>query len=266
MPNEEEAEERPVRQPKRKYTRRAFLKYAAKIGLGAALWGAGGYLGGKLFKSTVKPVIRGGLIIYQKAGRKLRNFGIIPRPQQVTRRGFLNSLLIKGYKHPVAAGALVGATYGTGKYALKGIGKYLTERQIAKLKDENTDYKERLELLEKYRTGVQKDLEGKGARIDYLEKQLTNVNAQIRILSTKPGKLELTAGEAVGEEETPSEPETLPLIIGGAGLLISIVLSTMTLTGNVVLNENINQAFFANIALFIVSLILVVFGIRFRRK
>jgi len=93
---EVEAEIGTERKPQKKHKRRAFLKYAAKIGLGAALWGIGGNLVGKAFKYTVKPVIREGLILYQRSGRRLRNWGIL-EPARETRRGFLTNLLIKGY-------------------------------------------------------------------------------------------------------------------------------------------------------------------------
>lgn len=270
MPDEEESEEREIRRPKKKHTRRAFLKYAARIGLGAALWGGAGYVGGKVFGATVKPVVDTILGASRKvndAYNGLRRLNPLARrtpTPPVTRRSFLSSLVRTSYHHPIAAGTAVGVTYGAGKYALSNASKYLTDRQIAKLKDENTDYQERLELLEKYRAGVKKDLKGKDARIDYLEKELVKVNEQIRLLGAKPSKLELTAGE--GSEDTGTEPETLPLIIGGTGLLISIALSTMKLTGNVIFNTNVNQMFSANIAIFIVSLLLVLFEIKKRKK
>lgn len=273
MPDEEEGEEREVRRPKKRHTRRAFLKYLTRVGLGAALWGAGGYLGGKIFGSTVKPVVDTVLGTSKRVTdaydgmRRLNPFSRkTPAPRQpATRRSFLSSLVRTAYHHPVEAGIAVGATYGTGKYALSGMSKYLTDRQIAKLKDENTDYRERLELLEKYKAGVQKDLKGKDARINYLGKQLASVNEQIRLLSAKSGKLELTAGEGTEDTEL-SEPETLPLIIGGAGLLISIALSSLSITGNTIFNAGANQMFSANIVIFVISLLLVLFGMRKRKS
>src|SRR3990172_1380467 len=46
-----------VRKPVKKHSRRAALKFLAKVGLGAALWGTGGYFAGKIFGAAVKPVV-----------------------------------------------------------------------------------------------------------------------------------------------------------------------------------------------------------------
>jgi len=41
----------------KKYSRRAFLKSAARVGAGASLWTGIGYLTGKTFDYTVKPAV-----------------------------------------------------------------------------------------------------------------------------------------------------------------------------------------------------------------
>ncbi|MEK6847823.1 MAG: hypothetical protein AABX50_01715 [Nanoarchaeota archaeon] len=257
MPNEEEGEEREVRKPKKKHTRRAFLKYATKVGLGAALWGVGGHYLGKAFNYTVKPVIKEGLIVYQRGGRNLRRFGVLP-PVQESRRGFLKRLLIKGYQHPVAAGTLIGTTYGLGKYSIGGLGKYLNQRQIAVLKDENADYRERLDALEQYKTRAEKDLKGKEDKITELEENVNGLRRQI----ARSGKLEETAGEAPLLEEG---EETL-LAFGISGLLVSMGLSSSIMTGNAISGIQSNYLLPLSAIIFVLSLVFVLFGLKRKNK
>ncbi len=274
---QEGAAEKLRKNNKRKHTRRAALKYAAKIAAGATLWGAGGYLGGKVFNYTVKPVVDGIIGTSERIKgayeglQRLNPFRRripMPMPQEpVSRRGFLSSLARMAYHHPVAAGTSVGATYGAGKYALSGMSKYLTDRQIATLKDTNADYHERLEILEQYRVRAEADIENykgqlkdKDARLEKLERSFAELRRQI-----KPGKLELAAEESGTQEPTGKQKEAL-LAIGISGLLISIGLSSSAVTGNAVSGlENSSQMFPLIIALFISSLTFILSGIE-RRK
>ena len=255
-----------VRKPVKKYKRRAVLKYLGKVATGAALWGVGGHLAGKVFSYTVKPVVDTVLGTSERVGkayeglRRLNPFyKPIPIPK-TTRRGFLSSLVRTAYRHPVAAGTIAGVTYGGGKYALGGMSKYLTERQMAILKDETANYKERLEVLEKYKAGVEKDLNGKDARINYLEGELTQVNKIIR--GIKPGKLE----KVTIEEGIPAEATEMLLALGVTGLLITFTLSSMTITGSTILESQPSRVFSAIIAIFIISLGLILFGAENTKK
>jgi len=259
---------------KRKHTRRTILKYAAKVAAGAALWGAGGYLVGKAFGYTIKPVVDGIIGTSQRvkgAYNGVRKFipfvGRQAPTPQVTRRGFLSSLVRMAYHHPVASGTIAGGTYGAGKYALGGMSKYLTDRQIAILKDENAGYKERLGVLEDYRDKLEGAMGERDAKVKYLEGELTKVNDILRQLKTKPSNLELAAGEAeVQEEPTETQKEAL-LAIGISGILISIGLSSSVITGGIIVGRgNFNQMFPLIIALFISSLTFILSGIKKRRK
>ena len=139
---------------------------------------------------------------------------------------------------------------------MSGASKYLTDRQIGILKDENADYKERLVVLEDYRSGVQKDLKRKDGRIDDLERNLAIVNRAIRDLQAKPGKLE----EAASEGEVPEEVKEMLLSFGVVGLLISLTFLSTNLTGYAIFNSEVTKNSAAIIAIFIVSLGLVLLG------
>lgn len=256
---------------KKNYTRREAIKYGAKIGLGAGIWGAIGNFSGRVYDHTVKPVADRveetyeGLHNLRESLNRLNPFRRntpTPAPKPVSRRGFLSSLLGKAHQNPITAGTIIGATYGTGKYALGGLSRYLTKREIAILKDENAGYRERLEVLEAYKAGIKEDLKAKDDRLDYLEGELKKVNGIERQI--KHSKLEETVSE--GEGQVSKEGKDMLLSLGVVGFLISIGLSSLTLTGNVVINTNNTQLFTGCLALFIVSLSLVLFGIEDRQK
>lgn len=66
-----------------------------------------------------------------------------------SRRSFLRYLLGVGHKNPVKTGAIAGAAYGASSHTVKNYGKYHNQKEIAVLKDENTELKERVGELEK---------------------------------------------------------------------------------------------------------------------
>ncbi|MEK6847824.1 MAG: hypothetical protein AABX50_01720 [Nanoarchaeota archaeon] len=214
-----------------------------------------------------------GIKYISKGFRSRRNSGIrrglpvappiyVPPPSTYTgRRNLWSSLRRPKYAIPLAIG-VAGVTYG----ALRGMSKYLTHREIKKLKDRDTDYQEKIELLGRYKEGVQRDLDSKEGRIDYLERRLENVNRQLRLLRSKSGRLEEVAGDSFEEDGEPNYSAAfliiIPIIIGWIGILISIFLSTMALTGNVIINKSINQEFSIGIVIFIASLLIILFGIK----
>jgi tetrahydromethanopterin S-methyltransferase subunit B len=267
MPDEEERE---VRKPKKKYTRRETIKYGAKVGIGAALWGTVGNILGRgygagrdFYRSEVKPTLDKAEKAIDKveelADDANRTFNpwyepkpkekSLPEQQKLTRRGFLKSLALQAHENPVAAGTLVGATYGAGKYTLANISNYLTKRQIAKLKDENADYRERLDILDQYRIGAEKDLKGKTERIERLEKSIDELREGIK----RQGKL---------EEKTGGELEEIFLALGISGLLISVGFGSKLVTGKIISGIESNQLFPLTVAVFIISLLLLFLGIK----
>mgnify|MGYP001575589832 FL=1 len=261
---------------KKKYTRREAIKYGAKVGLGAAIWGTAGNLLGRgyeagrnFYREEIKPT----LDKVEKGTDKIEEWGddlnktfnpwYKSKPEEkkkekpeLTRRSFLKTLALQAHEHPVAAGAIVGATYGAGKYAISGLGKYLTNRQIAVLKDENADYRERLNVLEKYRVESEKDLRGKGDRIAELEIGIGKLREEIR----KKGKLE----EKAGGGEARGKSEEIFLALGISGLLVSTAFASSIITGNVVSSIQDNHIIPLTAIIFILSLLFVFFGIRKR--
>ncbi len=264
-------EEREVRKPKRKYTRREAIKYGAKVGIGAALWGTVGNLLGRgyeagrnFYREEIKPTLdkaeKGVDKVEEWKDDLNRTFNpwYEPKPKEkkeqpeLTRRGFLKSLAWQAHEHPVAAGTLVGVTYGAGKYALTNISNYLTKRQIAILKDENAHYGERLKVLEEYRVNAERDLGGKDKQIANLERSINELRREIK----RQGKL---------EEKTGGESEEIFLALGISGLLISVGFGSKLVTGRVILGIESNQLFPLTVAIFIISLLLLFLGIKSKR-
>ena len=263
---------------KKKYTRREAIKYGAKVGLGAAIWGTVGNLFGRgyrygrdFYREEIKPTLDKAEKALDKVeeladdANRTFNPWYEPKPkeksqpeqQRLTRRGFLKSLAWQAHENPVAAGTLVGATYGAGKYALANISNYLTKRQIARLKDESTGYKERIHILEEYRNGLEQSMKEKDAKVEQLQEELIEVKKTIRRLE-KPGELE---GKV--EERGTTGKKTL-LLIGSVGLFISIILSSAVITGNAILYVSGKNIFLFDVILFFASLLLVFIGIKKR--
>ena len=280
MPDEEDSEERKsnrkVNRQSKKHTRREAIKYGAKVGFGAAIWGTVGNVLGRgygagrdFYRNEVKPT----LDKVEKGTDKIKELGddinrtfnpwYQPKPKEkkeqpkLTRRGFLRSLAWQAHEHPQTAGTSLGILYGGGKYALSGLSKYLTKREIARLKDESIYYKERIHILEKYQAGIEKNMEVKDAKVEQLQEELAEVKRSIERLK-KSGKLEEKVEEGKGTGK-----KTL-LLIGSVGLFISIILSSMVITGNAVLNVMGENFFLLDVILFFASLLLVFIGIKKR--
>ena len=261
---------------KKKYTRREAIKYGAKVGLGAAIWGTVGNLFGRgyrygrdFYREEIKPTLDKAEKALDKVeeladdANRTFNPWYEPKPkeksqpeqQRLTRRGFLKSLAWQAHENPVAAGTLVGATYGAGKYALANISNYLTKRQIARLKDESTGYKERIHILEEYRNGLEQSMKEKDAKFERLEAELEEVKKIMKRLK-KPSGLEERASE---------ESKEIFLVFGISGLLISIGLGSVIITGNTISGIANNHIFSITAVVFVLSLIFIFSGIK-RKK
>ncbi len=278
MPDKKGDEEREVRKPKKKYTRREAIKYGAKIGFGAALWGTAGNLLGRgyeygrdFYRNEVKPTldtVKKGVDKVGEWGDDLnRTFNpwyepkkeVKKEPEKVTRRRFLKSLAWQAHEHPVAAGTAVGTTYGAVKHALTGLSRYLTKSQIAKLKDKNTDYEERIHILEEYQAGLEQSMKEKDVKVDKLQAELEEVKEIMKRLK-KPSGLE----EKASEGSTTEESKEVFLALGISGLFVSIMLGSVSITGNVLLDATGRNALLLSIVLFFISLLVVFIGIRKR--
>jgi len=162
----------------------------------------------------------------------------------ISRRGFFNSLAKTFYNDPVSTGTKIGATYGAGKYALTGIPRYLSDKKIAILRDENADYKKRLEILEEYKGKLEKGFEERDMKVEGLEKELNDVRGALNDLK----------GES-------SQRKTF-LIMGIMGLVISIGFGSKMFTGNTISGVANNNLFSPVIAGFVISLALIFAGIK----
>src|SRR3989338_5808319 len=89
-------------------------------------------------------------------------------------------------------------------------------------------------------------------QIETLRNESANYGERISILEAYRGGLERDSGYAT---------QTL-LFFGGFGLIISIVLSSLTFTGNPILNTDYKQLISINVFVFVISLGLLLFGIK----
>jgi len=233
-----------------KHSRRSALKYLARVGVGTTLWGAGGYGAGRVFDYTVKPVVDSVLQTSERVNEVsegLSNLNPFKEKSVVrlplSRRGFFHTLAKKFYDNPISSGTVAGVIYGGSKSAIGGIPKYLTQRQLGVLRDENADYRERLEVLEDYKRRLEMGVSERDARVGRLESELGRVNALIGETKRDSG----TSGRTL-------------VIIGAFGLISSIVLSSTALTGNVIGSFG-DQSHFLASAMFIVSLTLILKGV-----
>ncbi|MBU2616292.1 MAG: hypothetical protein KKC19_04270 [Nanoarchaeota archaeon] len=235
----------------KKHSRRAFLKSVARVGAGTSLWAGLGYLTGKTFDYAVKPTVDSVLEVSDKmnavsdtlsAWNPFKSKTKEKEQKPVSRRGFFSSLARMAYNNPVSSGTVAGATYGAGKYTLTGIPKYLSDKKIAILRDDNIDYRERLGILEEYKEKLEKGLGERDAKVEGLEKELHEVRRALNDLG--------------GED---SQRKTF-LIMGIMGLVISVGFSSKMFTGNAISDVANNNLFSPVIAGFIISLALIFAG------
>lgn len=283
-----------------KYTRREFLKLGARAGIGATLYGAGGYFLGKgyqigkdWYSENIQPAVEstkkakskiaemydgikreGKILIYgekkvleeEKIQRMVEKEKIEKEEKErISRRGFLKyplEYLKQVHKHPVPTLTITGVAYGAAKSTIKGIPKYLTNLKIAKLKDENTKYEERIGILEEYQGKLEremKELKQKGeeytGQIAELQKELSGLKGILENSERASGKLETIVEES-------SEKEILFLELGLAGLLVSTMINTFALTGFAVAREVYTLSVKAGVALFIFSVAFVLMSMR----
>ncbi len=184
------------------------------------------------------------------------------REEELNRRGFLSHLgnLGKGYlklihSNPIPTLTISGMAYGATKSTIKVIPKYLKEKEIARLKDENTEYKERLNILEDYKK-----------RIEESEENNTN---EIKSELERIGEILENAGRASGKLETivkESKNEMSFIIVGIIGLIISLVGGIFRLNGFVISNSTSFTSSNLCFILLLGSLIFFYFGIKGKRK
>lgn len=264
---------------KNKHTRREAVKYGLRVGLGAAIYGTIGNLGSKVYRfgrDTYREDIKPAIEKIEYAADKINRINPFKRKPveqinpKMTRRGLLKYLAGQAHEHPVTAGTIAGATYGAGKYSLRHLSTYLTKREVAKLKDENIGYQERVRILENYRNQLERDALGRDRKLAYVETELQSVKQILEGLGVKPNRLEesVEGSSHNGEDSkdhTRREPKRfMLLIIGATGLLISIILSSTALTGNAILNIAKVQTMSLSMALFAVSLVLIFIGMKKR--
>lgn len=264
---------------KKRYTRREAIKLGAKATAGAAIGGTIGHFAGRGYKTVrdfyredIDPYIRKGKKIMDKTEEtkdKTKKFvdkyllrkevpvteeEVVEPKKEISRRGFLRKMLGYAHEHPISSGTAIGATSGAGLSGLVFIPGYLRKKQIAKLKDTNTEYGERIGILESYKNKLEEDIinikEGysqQEAEIDDLKKELTILRKVL--------------GKEKGLEKKVIEPEghnTL-LIIGLIGIILAIILSSLNLTGFYIL-ENSIEVYLGSGLIFVFSLILIFLG------
>jgi len=152
-----------------------------------------------------------------------------PEEEKVTRRNLFQYILSLAHRHPVGAGIVGGASYGIGKSILAG----RKDLRIARLQDETEELGE-----------AQK-----------------NYNEQLGRLEKGIEQTPLTP-EEIGKRI--SEGEELYFFVGGIGLLAVIFFSITNITGNAILDLSKTQFSIFNILIFLVSLIFIYLGAKFK--
>lgn len=232
-------------------TRKEFLhdmKYYGKIGMWGTVYGALGNVGGRIADSVIDAykTTKEALGKVEDTLNKPRDtidkiFGRQPKPTpkpqpKVSRRGFINHLLNVAYHHPVGAGTVLGAGYGSGKHAIMGFSDYRDQvRRLEERKERITDREERLHL-----EGV------------------------IHELREEMQKLRESASPL--EDKISGTEEKVLIGVGTVGLVALIILSASSMTGFSIINSNVpHQGIIAG-AVFLVSLIFIKMGLMKARQ
>ncbi|MDP3986744.1 MAG: hypothetical protein Q8P81_00790 [Nanoarchaeota archaeon] len=210
-----------------KYSRRVFLKNAARVGAGTTLWGTGGWLLGKAFDYSVKPIVDS---VLDTSGRVENTYNALERlnpfrsksleaskSKPISRRGFLSAVLSRSYEHPVVAGTSGGTVYGAGKYLASGFFKYGADRDIAQLKDERDENRKRI------------------------------------------SELEMQLGKNQGVQ-------TAFITLGVIGLIFSFLIGSSVITGDIILEIGYKDVPIVTSIVFGVSLLLVLLGVKKKRS
>jgi hypothetical protein len=184
------------------------------------------------------------------------------REEELNRRGFLSHLgdFGKGYlslihSNPIPTLTISGMAYGATKSTIKVIPKYLKEKEIARLKDENTEYKERLNILENYKRRIEESEE--------------NNTKETKSELERIGEILENAGRASGKLETiVKEPknEISFIAIGIIGLIISLTGGIFRLNGFIISKYTTFTSYNLCFLLILGSLLFFYFGIKGKRK
>ncbi len=168
----------------KKYTRKEFLKYSGKIGLGAAVYGflgnfAGrGYKGMKdFYEENIEPAVEAKKNIENKADSlKNKFYDFIGKEREfekkedkpeekISKRGFFKRYFNAFHEHSVGVGTSTGVVVGGTKSALTNYGKYKTEgkinegqRKIKSLEEKNKELEEKYSKLEELISGKNKNI------------------------------------------------------------------------------------------------------------
>ncbi|MFA5953543.1 MAG: hypothetical protein WC812_03045 [Candidatus Pacearchaeota archaeon] len=276
---------------KKKYTRREAIKYGAKISAGALIYGAIGNVLGRgyrffrdiyrdadekvenlkedvarkkrdmdeFYEENVKPEKDNLKEKFKKTkiGKKLYNtkeeleetpFGekihskkdklkenyknwdekILDEneePDKISRRTFLGRLFHAYNEHPVGVATSAGIVYGGSKHAIKNLNKYRRNRREAIQREKIKNLEEELENFKEDYKNSSKDL----------------------------------------ENSVDSEYSNILIIVGLAGFLISLIIGSLKLTGNVISNSSFHFDSYLSIFLLVLSLILIMIGLKKKR-
>jgi len=229
----------------KKISRRKFLSkagYATKVVGAGTAYGILGNIIGRVYE-TERDALRNIERRYEEAAENLNPKTwynkLLGKPTQrkrkveiepETRRGFIKNALHLYHEHPIPAFTSTGVAYGAGKSAVKGYEAY--RNRLDKLQDELAHAQH--------------------------EKQIVDLTHEIRDLKRliverfpQQSKLERGVNEEAGNEL---------MALGFAGILISFILISINITGNV---SNLNNSFdkpVIGILIFIISLITISIG------
>lgn len=156
------------------------------------------------------------------------------------------------HENPTTTLTLTGIAYGGIKSTIKAIPRYLNKREFARLKDRNTEYEERISILENYKRRMEQSQE--------------RDTEEVRKESERVGGLLDSAGRASGKLEikvTEKSEDKVPLIaIGLTGLLASFILNISKISGFIVAEDVFIKSLDLSIFLFLASLILIFIATR----
>ena len=155
--------------------------------------------------------------------------------QRTTRRGFLSKLALGIHEHPIPSLTIIGTTYGAGKMTLRGYENY--RRKMWELEDKLEKAEDRNEIIK-------------------LRKEIEELKQLIEQNYSQQSKLEKKADQ----NDEPHFNQTL-LTSGGVGLVVSMILISIRMTGYSISKTISNNPIIPAI-IFIVSLILILIGLK----
>ncbi|MFH1365146.1 MAG: hypothetical protein ABIH28_01010 [archaeon] len=179
--------------------------------------------------------------------------------KEIGRRGFLKSLgdgyLKQLHNKPIPTLTLTGAAYGASKSTIRAIPRYLSRKEIAVLKDKNSEYGERIDVLEDYKKRMEESDEKNTKEI---RSELERVGWLLDNARRASGKLEVIAEE--------DEKRSIPLaIVGLVGLFVFFAGNISKINGFVVGEYFFVSSMGLSFLLLLFSLTLIYFGTK-RKK